>query len=71
VGDVLVFDLAATALSPICVYNGLSCINTILTIKRNGVQVYTDSQCNGSSTFTYTVPPGTTSLTASYDIQTS
>lgn len=71
VGDVLVFSIESTPLNSTCLNNGVACVDTILTVEVDGTQVFSDSQCNGDSSFTYTVQAGTSVINAYYEIQNS
>ena len=70
-GDVLVFSVESIPLNTTCLNNGVTCVDTELTVEVDGVQVYSDTQCNGDSSFTYTVPATATIINAYYQIQNS
>ena len=64
VGDVLVFSISAGTLNQTCINGGLACIDTVLTVEVDNVQVFSDTECNGGSIFTYTVQSNTSIINA-------
>jgi hypothetical protein len=64
VGDVLVFSISAGTLNQTCINGGLACIDTVLTVEVDNVQVFTDTDCNAGSVFTYTVQSNTSVINA-------
>jgi len=64
VGDVLVFSISAGTLNQTCINGGLACIDTMLTVEVDNAQVFTDTDCNGGSIFTYTVQSNTSVINA-------
>lgn len=71
VGDVLVFNVEALPLGSTCIANGVSCVDTVLTVEVDGVTVFTDTECNGDSTFTYTVQANTSIINVYYLLENS